>query len=265
MFWSNIIHYVIADNDFGDDNVEVFGEGRTAKVVYETPEYGKNTTVTAVISNEQGESKEVTLEPTKPGRYEATIDSDEIGIYNINLRKKEKDEITNNYNTAFANQYSPEYKFYENDGELERFVKQVNGTSLKLEDNVWSEAAKKVNTKHPITNLLIILSMLLLIFDIIARRFSMDIAGSFTGVIKKIKSGASHRREKAHDKMENKKLLKAKKQEEKVIEESHDIKPEIKKEKSKPKKEKKKAENVSSNKLDTSALLQKKKDRGDGL
>ncbi|MCR5700829.1 MAG: VWA domain-containing protein [Lachnospiraceae bacterium] len=281
LFWSNIVHYVIADNDFGDDNVEVFGEGESAKLIYETPEYSKETKVTAVVSDEKGESKEVTLEPTKPGRYEATLDSDEIGIYNINIRKKEKGELTNNYNTAYANQYSPEYKFYENDGELERFVKQVDGTSIKLEDDVWNDVAKKVNMKHPITNLLIILSMLLLIFDIVARRFSMDIAGgvkgTFTSVSKKMQARKTARKERKLSRnktAENDKRKDATSdmtvgdnavdmKEEYVLSEEPkaDNKHKKKDKRDNNNKKKKKESEVTTNTLDMNTLLQKKRDR----
>ena len=177
MLWSNIVHYVISDTDLGEDELEIIGEGSSAKVVYETKDYDKNTVINAVVSGEDGETKEIQLDPVKPGSYEADIDSDEIGIYNFNIRKKNGETIVKNYNTAYANQYSPEYRFSDSVGELDRFVKQAGGEIISLEDDVWKVNAKKVNSKIPLTVFLIILSMGLFLFDIIIRRFSLDVAG----------------------------------------------------------------------------------------
>ncbi|MBR1597510.1 MAG: VWA domain-containing protein [Lachnospiraceae bacterium] len=191
MLWSNIIHYVISDTELGGDNLEIVKDGNSAKVVYETDEYDKNTVLTALVSDENGEADEITLDPVKPGSYEASVDSEDIGIYSLSVRKKNGDEIVKNYNTAFANQYSPEYQFSEASGELERFVKQVDGTELSFEDDVWKTDVKKVKNRVPLTMLLIIISMGILLFDIIIRRFSVDVAGGLkravSGGINKVK------------------------------------------------------------------------------
>lgn len=183
MLWSNIIHYVISDTELGGDNLEIVKDGNSAKVVYETDEYDKNTVITALVSDENGENNEITLDPVKPGSYEVSVDSEDIGIYSLSVRKKNGDEIVKNYNTAFANQYSPEYQFSEASGELERFVKQVDGTEISFEDDVWKTDAKKVKSRVPLTMLLIIISMGILLFDIIIRRFSVDVAGGLKRII----------------------------------------------------------------------------------
>lgn len=177
MLWSNIIHYVISDTGLSGDELEIHKEGNSAKIIYETDEYEKNTVVTAVLSDEDGNTREITLEPVKPGSYEAEVESDEIGIYNLNIRKRNGDEIIKNYNTAYANQYSQEYQFSDSAGELEQLTKQMDGTIVSLDDNVWNTEAKKVDSKVPLTMFLIILSMMVLLFDIVIRRFSVDVAG----------------------------------------------------------------------------------------
>lgn len=202
MLWSNIIHYVISDTDLGGDDLEIVKEGNTAKVIYETEEYDKNTKVSAVISDENGTNKEIVLDPMKPGSYQADVDSDEIGIYNLSIRKKNGEEVVKNYNTAFANQYSPEYQFSDSAGKLDGFVKQVGGEILSLDTNVWKTEAKRVDSKMPLTVPLIILSMFLLLFDIIARRFSIDVAGglkaSIMGITNKHKVHKEKRDNRKH-------------------------------------------------------------------
>ncbi len=192
MLWSNIIHYVISDTDLGGDNLDIIGNGGTTSIVYETEEYDKNTVVTAAVSDENGEAKEITLDPVKPGSYMAEVPSDDVGIYNLSIRKKNGEEIVKNYNTAFANQYSMEYRFSDNSGELLRFIKQVDGTSLTFDDNIWNTQAKKVAGKVPLTMFFIITSMLLLLFDIIIRRFSIDVFGNAKARISRTINKISH-------------------------------------------------------------------------
>lgn len=177
MLWSNIIHYVISDTDLSGDDLEIVNEGNLAKIIYETEEYDKDTVVSAVISDEKGGTEEITLDPIKPGSYQADITSDEIGIYNLSIRKKNGEETVKSYNTAYAKQYSPEYQFSENEGMLAQFVQQMDGTELSFEDDIWKSNAKRVSSKVPLSMFFIVLSMGLLMFDIIIRRFSLDVAG----------------------------------------------------------------------------------------
>ncbi|MDE5864057.1 MAG: VWA domain-containing protein, partial [Lachnospiraceae bacterium] len=113
VLWSNIIQYVILDTELGEDNLELVKEGNTVVVTYETKDYDRDTEVTAVVTDEEGSSKEISLNATKPGTFEAELDVSEIGIYNISVRKYSGEKLIQNYNTAYANQYSPEYQFQD--------------------------------------------------------------------------------------------------------------------------------------------------------
>ena len=195
LLWSNIIHYCMTDNDLSGDDLDIVSSGNSASIIYETAEADKNTVVTAAVSDENGNTKEITLDPMKPGSYQAEIEAEDIGIYNINIRKKNGDKVVKNYNTAFAKQYSPEYRFNDNFGELDRFVKQVDGRNIKFEDDVFKADAKKVSGKIPLTVFLIILSMGLLLFDIVIRRFSVDVAGNIKAAVTGI-AGRSKRQKR---------------------------------------------------------------------
>ncbi|MBO5468926.1 MAG: VWA domain-containing protein [Lachnospiraceae bacterium] len=177
LLWSNMIQYVIADTELGGDSFEVTQEGNQAVISYETSEYDTNTKVEAVVTDENGESKEVTLEAVKPGSYAYTLDAGEIGVYSINIRKKDGDTVTKAYNTAYANQYAREYQFNDGGAELATFVKQAGGREITMEDSVWKTQQEKMKTKVSLTIPLLIFAMFLLLFDIMIRRWSVDIYG----------------------------------------------------------------------------------------
>ena len=175
LLWSNIINYVISDTELGEDHLEVTKEGNTATISYETEDYNKNTKVTAVITDENGEIKEVSLDAVKPGVFETSLNIDEIGVYSVNVRKMAGEEVEKNYNTAYANQYSAEYQFSDSETDLATFVKQAGGKEITLEDNIWKENQGTVKAKVPLTTPLLILSIFLLLFDIVIRRLSIDV------------------------------------------------------------------------------------------
>lgn len=175
MLWSNIVNYVISDTSMGEDNLEITKEGNTAAISYETKDYDKNTKVTAVVTDENGDSKEVSLDAVKPGVFETSVNMDEIGIYSVNVRKMAGTEVEKSYNTAYANQYSAEYQFCNSETDLAAFVKQAGGKEITLEEDIWKTDQNEVKTKVSLTIPFLILAILLLLFDIIIRRFSLDV------------------------------------------------------------------------------------------
>ncbi len=175
LLWSNIIQYVISDTELGEDSLEVTKEGNTAVISYSTKEYDKDTTVQAVVTDENGNAKEITLDAVKPGTFETTVDMDEIGVYNVSIRKKNGEEILKNYNTAYSNQYSMEYQFTDTKADLTTFTKQAGGIELTLDDPIWKQEQQTVKSKVSLTVPLLIVAMLLFLFDIVIRRFSIDL------------------------------------------------------------------------------------------
>ena len=175
MLWSNIIQYVISDAELGEDSLEVNKEGNTAIISYTTKEYDKNTKIQAVVTDDNGAVKEITLDAIKPGTFETSVNMEEIGVYNVSIRKMNGEEIVKNYNTAYSNQYSVEYRFTDTQTDLTTFTKQAGGTELTLNDSIWNQKQKAVKAKVSLTVPLLILAMLLFLFDIIIRRFSVDV------------------------------------------------------------------------------------------
>ncbi len=175
ILWANIIHYVISDSELGEDNLEVVKEGNTASITFETKDYNKETKVTAVVTDENGDAKEISLDAVKPGAFEAELDMTEIGVYSVSIRKLSGEEIIKNYNTAYANQYSAEYQFADMDTDFASFVKQAGGREISFSDDIWKGNSNTVKTRISLTIPLLVFVILMFLFDIIIRRFSIDL------------------------------------------------------------------------------------------
>lgn len=277
LLWANMIHYVISDTELGEDQLDIVKEGNQAVLTYETKEYDKNTRVKAVITDQEGKTSEIPLNPMKPGVFEGRLDVEDVGIYSINIRKMSGKDVLKNYNTAYANQYSTEYQFVNLKTEFSTFVKQAGGKEISYEDNIWTKNEAVVKAKVSLTIPLLILAILLFIFDIIVRRLSIDLFGYlkkignvfYVGIenIKKIffkKKKVKQVERKNHDSNQSEKELV-----DSVIEVENPIvnhkekidKQKISKEKT-SKKDKKKDKNQNENeKLDMNQLLKKKRDR----
>jgi len=175
LLWSNIIHYVVSDTELLDDTLEMVKSGNHATIRYETKEYDKNTKVNAVITDEEGHAKEVSLDAIKPGSFEAELAMDVTGVYNVSVRKQDGEEILKNYNTAYANQYSAEYQFHDSTTELASFVNQAGGKLINMEEDIWKMKQETVRSKVSLTIPFLIAAIFLLLFDIAIRRLSIDV------------------------------------------------------------------------------------------
>jgi len=249
MLWSNIIQYVVSDTELGEDSLEVTKEGNTAVISYETKEYDKNTKVKAVVTDENGNAKEVTLDALKPGRFETTIDMEAIGVYNVSIRKMNGEEMVKNYNTAYSNQYSVEYQFTDTMTDLTTFTKQAGGVELTLEDSIWNQKQETVKAKMSLTVPLLIFAMVIFLFDIIVRRFSIDMLF----YVKRVGSAVSNKWD-AHMIASQKQSKKIKKNLSKRIIKQPNSKQEDKKKEAKK-------QDTQNEKLDMNALLKKKQER----
>ncbi len=245
LLWSNLIQYVIADTQLGNDSFELNKEGNQVTVTYETPEYDTDTEVHAVITKEAGQSQEVLLEAVKPGTYETVIDAGEVGVYSISMRKQTGDIITKVYNTAYANQYSQEYQFSDHAAAFENFVMQAGGKMLTLKDSVWTDQLSNVRKKVSLTIPILIIAMFFFLFDIIIRRWSIDIAALFRKGIGKIDGEVQKQGSKVRDRFGKKKVQRKRKQEKVTPHVKITVKPTEQKKES----------------LDLEQLLQKKRER----
>ncbi len=265
--WDNMVNYVVSNTNLSGDELLVTQEGSAALIRYTTENYDSDTSITAVCTDSDGQRTELTLDPVAPGKYEASMDMEKMGVYTISLQNRNGEELQGSMITAAAMQYSPEYRFDLLTEGLERFVQQADGQYVTYEDPVFDEKLETVRARTNLAIPLLIAALVLFLLDIAARRMNLDYLEWLTVPFKK-KKAASKKKEKA--------VSEAKPE---VKEKSGEaVSPQIendwvaanekrkkqeaarKTKKTRPEK-KKQAENTENQNLDMEELLRKKQDR----
>ena len=265
--WRRMIDMASMEGDAGND-ILTFNKRRGELFIdYQASEYSENSKVTGVYTTPSGETKEINLVSDNPGEYSAAVPADEMGVYSINVRRTEGDEVKASNTAVMAVQFSDEYRRDISNENLVNFINQ-SGRVLEDNENVFTKLKGKQNNRRNITFFLIVCSVILLILDIVFRRFA--VGAKFRSVINKLRAKSKP------DRVKTKSKKAVKKKEESVPEIKDQVDFEVipdkddavyepvqkpAAEKKAGKKKEKKKEQQEPETLDTSALLKKKKDR----
>ncbi len=257
--WKNIVEWTFTDTTSEENFVSITQNSSKATISYTPKEYSENTKVIAKYTKENGESFETQLEPIAPGKYSSDIKLDTTGIYSISVRQLEKNETVSNQNTAFALQYSKEYRFIKNNTAITDFLTEVGGKQITTPLEVFDKDIENVKSRKYLTNLLLILSIILFMIDIAYRRLNIN----FEVKLSK-KSKDSKPKVPKLKKEKNKKGKNNKEKSNKEADLNSENQSKIDKErntKAQSNKQKPKKENKEKNLLNTSELLNKKNTR----
>jgi len=258
--WKRIIDYSAGNASIGEDSVDVMTAGGHTDIVYRALDYGEGTQVEAVYTDPEGVTRTVPLHATAPGRYEAKLDTDITGLYQLSVRRVDGGTITNAVTTAAAVQYSDEYKFNVSAAAFTNFVERY-GRMLEPEENFWQQRKSQVREKYELTKWLLILATLWFVLDIALRRFHFRPQDTkLYGVV----SRCRHARSSKEDKQTR--LSGQEAPAEHMPEEKHEEPDEPEKHEETVKEKKRRKSEKTGKKpqpqaLDTSALLQKKDQR----
>lgn len=192
--WDNMINYVVSNTQIGGDSLEVLQEGSSAVISYTTENYDKDTTIKAVCTDAEGNTQEIELDPVAPGKYEANLAMDNIGIYTISLQNRRGEEVQGSMITAAAMQYSPEYRFDLVTDGLDAFVAQAEGQFITYEEDIFAGKLETVRARTNLAIPLMIAAMVLFMLDILARRMNIDYLEWIPGLLRKKKSVAAGRK-----------------------------------------------------------------------
>lgn len=168
--WKRLIDYSVGNATIGEDTVDVVTAGGFTSIVYDALDYGEQTRVEAVYTDPEGNTQTSPLHATAPGTYEAKLETDVTGIYNLSVRRLDGDDITNAVTTAMAVQYSDEYKFDVGTAAFTGFVERY-GRILTPEENFWRQRKSSSRERFELTKWLILLAILWFVMDIAFRRF----------------------------------------------------------------------------------------------
>ncbi len=168
--WKRIIDYSTGNASLGEDSAEITTVGGSTTIQYTTDDYENQTRITALYTGPDGELGEVSFHAVAPGKYEAELDTPQIGIYNFSVRRLDGNEITNSINTAAVVQFSDEYRFDVKNDNFLSFVEQY-GALIDEGDFVWKNQKSMAKEKVDLTLLLTVLTLLIFLFDVAVRRF----------------------------------------------------------------------------------------------
>lgn len=174
VLWKNIIDWSKTNTDPGEDTVSVNQKASSVEITYQTKEYGKDTRISAVVTDEKGKTREVNLQGSTPGKYTTEVPLDETGVYTVSIRNKNGDKVVKNINTATAMQYSKEYKFADMSSSLDTFLKQVDGITIDSTDKVFDTKLEGSKMRTDLFNSFLIIAIIIFALDVLCRRMSIN-------------------------------------------------------------------------------------------
>ncbi len=171
--WKRIIDFSEGgDGAFEDEAVVERVSGKTM-IRYTAVNYTEDTEIKAFYTKPNGEKEEITLKCTAPSLYEAELPSEDIGLYNINLRREDASGVTNSINTAAVVQFSEEYRFDISSDSFDNYIAK-NGKLLTDTSEVWKKTDTAGRKDYSLRTFFIILAIILFILDIAFRRFGYE-------------------------------------------------------------------------------------------
>lgn len=168
--WKRIVDYSAGNAHMGEDSVNVVTIAEQMEITYEAKDYGTDTEIMATIIDPEGESSEVKLYATAPGKYKTELPTAKNGMYHFNIRRLEKGEIAGYMTTAAAVQFSDEYKYDVDTSAFLSFMEKY-GKLINESDYLWTRIANHAGGRKPLANILIATAIVLYLLDVAMRRF----------------------------------------------------------------------------------------------
>lgn len=237
--WQNIINYTV--ENYGDESghVEVKNVGSKGEITLETKNAGEDLSVTAVVMAPDSTNKEIKLNPSSPGKYTGSFDMKETGVYMVNVRQNKGEHVLGAINSAVALQYSPEYKIAtQSRSNLDKMLSEMGVSYIKSPSEVFAGELKEVSSKTNLTPYFLTMALILFFFDIVIRKLNLSIKDLYK---KKVKN---------EETVMVQSNIKDKSLQPQTSDQIQTMKTDINKDKKK-----------EDDKLDTNALLNKKKNR----
>ncbi|MFN3705532.1 MAG: VWA domain-containing protein [Thermoflexales bacterium] len=169
-FWSQVLRWTILERNESALAATMQPRGEFALLTAEVAEaIASNVTLTATLFSQQGESRDVPLVQTAPGRFEAMLTLEPATTWFARIRSSNGDEAL----IPYTHPYSPEYGPASKLGELGlREIAQVSGGAvLESPAQVFRPAALAV-TRLELSPWLLLAAALLLPCDVAARRLA---------------------------------------------------------------------------------------------
>lgn len=170
--FKNILNWSMTTYE-GEGTINLKEEGSGVRVTFTSKEIDEGKQVKAHYQSTTGIEQEKVLTEVAPGVFESYIELEENGFYAFNILESKGTENIGNYITAFAKQYSKEYKFSKQENSLMQLIEVVDGKLITLPNEAFKVDSKKSYKVIELTNILLMLAFILFFIDIVLRRFNL--------------------------------------------------------------------------------------------
>ncbi len=173
--WNNLIKTVTMDNTREGSYATVSQSLSEATINYHTEEFDSGTTVSATVTDDKGESREIQLIPKSPGEYSADFELTSEGVYSIAVKQYDDGVPSSGLTTAAIKKYSPEYTFNTASDVLGDFARMTGGSEISSPSQVFTKNINLVRAMKDFTVPILVTALLLFVLDIAYRRFRFRI------------------------------------------------------------------------------------------
>ena len=181
VLWRNLIAQTTAQERSSGAKVSASQEGNIGVIRYENKQIQTDDKVMAVFEDVSGTQQEIELHSVSGTAYEGEISLSEVGVYSINVRRINGENVLDHTNIQLTMQYSAEYRYNNTGLALEEVVSETGGRLVdSLEGCFDSHPASNV-ARQDMTLELLIVSVFLWLLDILNRRVPLLTGDFFAG------------------------------------------------------------------------------------
>ena len=201
LLWNNLIQTVTKENSGIGSYATVSQTLSEATVSYHTEEFNAGTTVSATVTDDLGETKEIRMIPKATGEYTADFDLTSEGVYSIAVKQYDNGSPSSVVTTAAIKKYSPEYTFNTSNDVLGEFARITGGSEVSSPAQIFTNNIQLVKAMKDITVPILTAALFLFILDIAYRRFRFRIVpeGFYSGLLAKFKKKEEESRDKKRE------------------------------------------------------------------
>ena len=167
--WKRLTDYTINEGMSSADKVDTKEvDGRTI-ITYKADEFKEETEISANYVSPDGTEGTLSFVMVEPGVYQAELDSDQPGIYDLSVIREDSGELVNSINTAAVLQYPKEYRFDISNKNFAEYAEKY-GKIIEFKDDIWGDMKKHYKDSFDLTWIFILLALLLFVTDVTLRK-----------------------------------------------------------------------------------------------
>ena len=181
-FWAQVVRHCMRKSDAKGVYVEVDRRSDTTEIRLDAVDAAgrfrndAETKVTVIGPNVGAEKKEVEMRQVAPGRYVASVNTDQEGAYHFDLSQKTGAQVAFRQTRGLIVGYPDELRLRPtNDSLLRRIAEVSGGKHTTHPDDVIRNEARTAHRAQPLWPYLLTAAMVLFLADVASRRIDLSL------------------------------------------------------------------------------------------